>query len=85
MKTKRTAGFSLVETMVSVVVLAVLALGGAATLYHTGGNIQQQQNQREAVIAVTQAMEAVWRSATRSCRIWPTIPILKPQNSTAIR
>jgi prepilin-type N-terminal cleavage/methylation domain-containing protein len=48
------AGFSLIEIMVATLVLAVLAVGGAAALYHTGAMIQNQEQKR---MAVDQAME----------------------------
>lgn len=60
MKTKHKSGFSLVEIMVAVLILAVLAIGGAAVMYQTGGNIQRQQNKREALIVANHIVESYW-------------------------
>ena len=49
MKRKRKSGFSLVEIMVAALLLAVLALGGAAVLYHTGAILQVQEMRRKAI------------------------------------
>ena len=49
MKTKNKSGFSLIEIMVASLLLAVLALGGAAVLYRTGGGIQVYGNKRIAM------------------------------------
>ncbi len=49
MKTKNKSGFSLIEIMVAALLLAVLAVGGAAVLYQTGGDIQVQGNKRIAM------------------------------------
>ena len=57
MKLNRKSGFSLVEVMVSIIILLVLALGGAAILAQTGGTIQRQQNKREATVAANTALE----------------------------
>lgn len=54
MKTTQKSGFSLIEIMVATLVLAFLAVGGAAVLYHTGASIQNQEQKR---MAVDQAME----------------------------
>ena len=53
-RNKDKAGFSLIEILVATLVLAVLAVGGAAALYHTGAMIQNQEQKR---MAVDQAME----------------------------
>jgi prepilin-type N-terminal cleavage/methylation domain-containing protein len=49
MKTKHKAGFSLIEIMVAALLLAVLAVGGAAVLSHTGASIKIQGNKRIAL------------------------------------
>lgn len=49
MKKHRSAGFSIVEVMVASVLLAVLAIGGGAVLYHTGSDIQVYGNKRIAL------------------------------------
>ena len=67
-KNKNKTGFSLVEIMVSVLVLVVLALGGAAVMYQTGGGIQRQQNKREALVAANSIMEGVWNRSYESLR-----------------
>ena len=56
------AGFSLVEIMVSAVLLAVLAAGGAATIYHTGISVQDQEVKRMAVDQAMERMELVKRT-----------------------
>ena len=49
MKTKYKSGFSLIEIMVAALLLAVIAVGGAAVLSHTGVSIQIQGNKRVAL------------------------------------
>lgn len=56
----RKRGFTLVEIMISILVLTVLVVGGAAALYHTGGGIQRQQNKREAIVAANSELEKLW-------------------------
>jgi prepilin-type N-terminal cleavage/methylation domain-containing protein len=56
MKCRAKSGFSLIEIMVATLVLAVLAVGGATALYHTGAVIQNQEQKR---MAVDQAMSRV--------------------------
>jgi len=63
MKSKKSEGFSLVEVMVSIVLLLVLVLAGAAVMSQTGGGIQRQQNKREAIIAANTVMESVWNES----------------------
>ena len=60
MKNKCKSGFSLVEIMVSILVLVFLVVGGAAVLHQTGGIIQRTQNKREAIVAANYAMETFW-------------------------
>ena len=74
MKTKHKSGFSLVEIMVSILILTVLALGGSAVLYHTGGNIQRQQNKREAIVAANHVLEALWNMTYANLGSNPTKP-----------
>lgn len=57
MKIKNKSGFSLIEIMVAVLLLTVLALGGAAILYQTGGSIQVQGNKRIAIEMVNELLE----------------------------
>jgi len=59
MKTCRKAGFSLVEIMVSILILVVLALGGSAVLYQTGGDIQVVGNKRVALELAKIEMEGL--------------------------
>lgn len=61
-KMKNKSGFSLVEIMVAVLLLAVLALGGAAVMYQTGGSIQRQQSKREAIVAANHVIESFWNT-----------------------
>ncbi len=74
MKTNRKSGFSLIEIMVSVLILVVLALGGAAVMYQTGGNIQRQQNKREAIVAANQVLETIWNTTYTNIGSDPTTP-----------
>ncbi len=64
------AGSSLVETMVAIVVLAVIALAGAAYLYHARGDIYNARNKRIAQEAASQRLELV--RATPYSRVAPT-------------
>lgn len=65
---KHTSGFSLVEVMVSVLVLVVLLIGGASVMYQTGGSIQRQQNKREALIAANNVLERFWNRSYEDLR-----------------
>lgn len=49
MKTNRKSGFSLIEIMVASLLLAVLAVGGAAVFHQTGAGIQIYGNKRVAM------------------------------------
>ena len=62
MKKKSKSGFSLVEIMVSMLILSVLALGGAMVLYHTGAVIQKQKLKRLAVDEAVERLEMVKRT-----------------------
>lgn len=56
-------GFSLIETMVSMVVLVTLVIGGSAALQRSGGTILQQQKQRDALAVATTAIENMLRGS----------------------
>ena len=43
MKIKNKSGFSLIEIMLTALILAFLAIGGAAVLYHTGAGAGHYQ------------------------------------------
>ena len=58
MKKNHKAGFSLIEIMVSALLLAVLAVGGASVLYHTGAGVQVQGNKRIAMEYARSRIEA---------------------------
>lgn len=60
---EKSQGFTFVEIIVSIVLLVVLALGGAAVMFQTGGSIQRQQNKREALVAANAVMEYFWNQA----------------------
>lgn len=49
MKTRHKSGFSLIEIMVAALLLAVIAVGGAAVLSHTGVSIKIQGGKRVAI------------------------------------
>jgi len=57
MKTKHKSGFSLIEIMVAALLLAFLAVGGAAVLYQTGGGVRVQGNKRIAMEHVRSELE----------------------------
>jgi len=59
---RRRRGFTLVEVMVSVLVLAVLAIGGAALIYRCRADIVIQQTKRAAIERANQQMETLMRS-----------------------
>lgn len=56
------AGFSLVEIMLAALILALLALGGSAVLYHTEAGIQDQEIKRMAVDQAMERMELLKRT-----------------------
>lgn len=62
MKTKHKSGFSLIEVMVATLILAFLAVGGSAALYHTGAMIQNQEQKRMAVDRAMERLELVKRT-----------------------
>ncbi|HEY5621014.1 MAG TPA: type II secretion system protein, partial [Pontiella sp.] len=49
MKNRKKSGFSLVENMISCLVLATLSLGGSAAIFQTTSGITEQQVMRAAV------------------------------------
>jgi len=57
METNSKSGFSLVEIMVAVLILTVLALGGAAILYRAGGTVAIQNGKRAAISAANRRLE----------------------------
>ena len=59
MNLKLKSGFSLVELMVAMLILAVLVLGSAAILYQAGGTIAIQNNKRAAVSAASRRLEQI--------------------------
>lgn len=60
MKRKKQAGFSLIEVMIAIVILALVILGSAALVFQASGGIQKQQNKREAVVAANTVLERYW-------------------------
>lgn len=69
MKTKHKSGFSLIEVMITALILAILAIGGAASLYHTGASIQIQGNKRIAMeygISILEALKSEAYFVSRS-------------------
>jgi prepilin-type N-terminal cleavage/methylation domain-containing protein len=56
------SGFSLIEILVATLVLAVLAVGGASALYHTGAMIQNQEQKRKAVDQAMARLELLKRT-----------------------
>lgn len=57
MKKQNKSGFSLIEVMVSILILLVLIIGGAAVLYQTGGTIQVEGNKRAVLERVRTEFE----------------------------
>ena len=68
MKTTQKSGFSLIEVMFTALILAILAIGGAAILYHTGAGIQIQGNKRIAMEYGISRMEALKAEAYMASR-----------------
>ncbi|HEY5653688.1 MAG TPA: type II secretion system protein, partial [Pontiella sp.] len=63
---KRDAGFSLIEVMVSILILGVLVIGSSMASYQIGGNIQRQQNKREAIVQANAILERDYWNKTFS-------------------
>jgi len=61
-KKNNKSGFSLVEIMVASLLIAVLALGGAAVVYHTESVIGSQSKKRLAIDQAIARMELVKRT-----------------------
>ncbi len=57
MKNRNKTGFTLIETLVSTLLLGILVLGATASLSHTGTIIQRQEIERTALMAATYVME----------------------------
>jgi prepilin-type N-terminal cleavage/methylation domain-containing protein len=51
------SGFTLVEILIAALIIALLVVGGAATLYHTGSNIRIEGNRRIALQMANQRLE----------------------------
>jgi type II secretory pathway pseudopilin PulG len=68
---KRTAGATLVETMVAAVILMVMAVAGGAFLYSGRAGIAFQRNRRAALEAAASRLEAVRASAYEDLRLPP--------------
>jgi prepilin-type N-terminal cleavage/methylation domain-containing protein len=51
------AGFTLIEILLAALIIALLVVGGAATMYHTGSNIRIQGNRRIALQMANQRLE----------------------------
>jgi prepilin-type N-terminal cleavage/methylation domain-containing protein len=60
MSRQHKSGFSLIEVMIGMLILAVLVVGAATIMYQTGGIIQRQQNKREAIVAASTVLERYW-------------------------
>ena len=71
-KKKTKSGFTLIEIMVASLLIAVLALGGAAVLYHTGSVIGTQKLKRLAIDQAIARMELLNR--TRYSIMRPSTP-----------
>lgn len=50
-------GFSLVEVMVAVLILTIVAMGGAALMQRAGSTVAIQKNKRAAITAATRRLE----------------------------
>ena len=59
MKKEQKSGFSLIETLVSVLLLVVLVIGSAMMLYRTGAQIQLMGNKHVAMERARTMMEAL--------------------------
>lgn len=57
MNVNRKSGFSLIESMTSILVLAVLAVGGSTALYQFGKGIRVQGNKRVAIELANKVLE----------------------------
>lgn len=57
-------GFTLVEVILAILILAVLALGGGAFIYHSRMNLMQQVYKRAAIMSANDKMEWLMRLET---------------------
>ena len=57
MNRKSKSGFSLLETMISVLIIVVLAIGSAKLMYHTGADIRVMGNKHLAMERARTKME----------------------------
>lgn len=83
MKKKVKSGFTLIEVMMAILILAALAMGGAAVLYQTGGTIKETGNKRFALELARSEMEDLfgqdyWDTRSQA----KDDPISKPVNQT---
>lgn len=56
-------GFTLIEVMVSALILAVVLIGAAHLMMQTSITVKQQQLKREAIISAGTVMESFWGMA----------------------
>ena len=54
---KAKSGFTLVEVLISALIIAILVIGGSAALYHTGSSILVTGNKRIALEIANQRLE----------------------------
>lgn len=57
LNTKGKKGFSLVEVMIAVLLLTIMALGGAAFMQRAGSTVTIQKSKRAAIIAASRRLE----------------------------
>jgi prepilin-type N-terminal cleavage/methylation domain-containing protein len=56
-KKNQKSGFTLIEVLLSALIIAVLVIGGSAALYHTGSSVILQGNKRIALEVANQRLE----------------------------
>ena len=85
MKTKHKSGFSLIEVMITALILAILAISSAAVLYHTGANIQIQGNKRIAMEYGTSRLEVLKAESYMASRSQtPDIPVVTTETANDV-